>query len=94
MIKEEERPLSQRTFVSKPSLSCTQPFNYPAKTPARPDVYKRWSEHSISRAVTAVIDDGISVRQAAEEYSVPRSTLGDRISGRVLPVLWVVDQDI
>ena len=83
MIKEEERPLSQRTFVSKPSLSCTQPFfgiNYPAKTPTRPDVYKRWSEHSISRAVAAVIDDGISVHQ-----TVPRSTLGDRISGRVLP---------
>ena len=27
----------------------------------------------------------MSVRRAAEEYDVPRSTLGDRVSGRILP---------
>ena len=39
----------------------------------------------MNNAVGAVVNDGISVRRAAVEYSVPRSTLGDRISGRVLP---------
>ncbi len=36
-------------------------------------------------AMKAVIEDGSSVRQAADKYHVPKSTLGDRISGRVLP---------
>ena len=36
-------------------------------------------------ALKAVIEDGISVRDAADRYGVPRSTLGDRVSGRVLP---------
>ena len=35
-------------------------------------------------AVKAVID-GSSIRRAAEAYDVPRSTLGDRISGCVVP---------
>ena len=29
--------------------------------------------------------DHLAIRCAAEEYDVPRSTLGDRISGRVVP---------
>lgn len=36
-------------------------------------------------AMDAVVKDGLSVRKAAEEYGVPKSTLGDRISGRILP---------
>ena len=47
--------------------------------------YKRWSEERMALAVDAVIKDGISVRRAAEEYDVPKSILGDRISGRILP---------
>ena len=37
------------------------------------------------KAVDAVVKDKLSVRRAAVEYNVPRSTLGDRISGRILP---------
>lgn len=36
-------------------------------------------------AMKAVIEDGKSVCQAADLYQVPKSTLGDCISGRVLP---------
>ena len=36
-------------------------------------------------ATKAVIEGGMSVRQAAELHQVPKSTLGDRVSGRVLP---------
>ena len=36
-------------------------------------------------ATKAVIEGGRSVRQAADLYQVPKSTLGDRVSGRVLP---------
>ena len=33
----------------------------------------------------AVIGEGYSVRQASESFGVPRATLGDRVSGRVIP---------
>jgi transposase len=38
----------------------------------------------MSKAIKAAID-GTSIRQASEEYSVPRSTLHDRITGKVKP---------
>ena len=47
--------------------------------------YKSWTDERMAVAVSAVIKDGLSVRQAAEEYHVPKSTLADRVSGRVLP---------
>lgn len=46
--------------------------------------YKQWDEEQMVYAVKAVTD-GLSIRRAAEEYGVPRSTLGDRISGCVIP---------
>ena len=46
--------------------------------------HKQWNEEQMAYVVKAVID-GSSIRRAAEEYDVPRSTLGDRISGRVVP---------
>ena len=33
----------------------------------------------------AVIEGGLSITLAAEKFNIPRTTLGDRISGRVLP---------
>lgn len=38
----------------------------------------------MSRAVSAVVVSGISIRKAALMYDIPKSVLGDRISGRVL----------
>ena len=35
--------------------------------------------------MNAVLNEGMSIRHASEHYAVPKSTLGDRISGRVLP---------
>ena len=51
----------------------------------RPLEYKNWDEHSISAACRAVHNDGLSQRRAAEEYGIPRSTLGDHCRGKVLP---------
>ena len=39
----------------------------------------------MEQAMKAVIHDGMSIRKAACVYGVPKSTLGDRISGKVLP---------
>ncbi|CAI8005301.1 hypothetical protein GBAR_LOCUS4131, partial [Geodia barretti] len=47
--------------------------------------YKAWTEERMERATKAVISEGFSVRHASEEFNVPKSTLGDRVSGRVMP---------
>lgn len=49
----------------------------------RPPSYRQWSTDTLKRACQAV-HDGKSVRQAAEEYNIPRSTLHDYISGKVV----------
>ena len=48
----------------------------------RPDTYKLWRNESMVRAMEAVAQ-GQSVRRAAEEHGIPRSTLHDRIAGKV-----------
>ena len=45
--------------------------------------YKQWSEGQMERALKDVVTDGLSVRRAALMYNVPKSTLGDRVSGHV-----------
>ena len=54
-------------------------------TTVRPLSYKQWDSLNMREAITAVLEKGISVRKAAELHGVPKSTLGDRITGRVLP---------
>ena len=52
------------------------------QTENRPAEYKEWDEISMIKAMTAV-EHGTSLRQASELYGVPRSTLHDRVSGKV-----------
>ena len=40
-----------------------------------------WTDFDMNALMRAVIDEKKSVHEAAEKYGVPRSTLGDRISG-------------
>ena len=44
--------------------------------------YKSYDVESMKRAIEDV-RKGMSIRQAAETYGVPKSTLGDRVSGKV-----------
>ena len=71
-------PLRDRVFSGNTNSA-------PSACTARPSTYKVWTHTNMSKAMKAVIEDGISIRAAAEMFSVPRSTLGDRISGKVLP---------
>ena len=48
----------------------------------RPDKYKDWTEDRLHKAVLAV-QSGKSRQYAAELYNVPKSTLQDRLTGRV-----------
>ena len=54
------------------------------RTPSRPfSKRKQWTNEQMVEAMRAV-QGGMSTTRAAVEYGVPRSTLHDRISGRVL----------
>ena len=44
---------------------------------------KLWDPESMTRAMNAVISKEMGVNKAAEQFDVPRTTLKDRISGRV-----------
>ena len=54
------------------------------KLPDRPQHFKERSDENMKRAVSAVVASGINIRKAAVMYGIPKSTLGDRISARVL----------
>ena len=69
-------PLKDRILKSSSSSPPT------AIVGCRPDRYKVWTESKLYRAFEAV-QNGMSIRRAAEAYGVPRTTLQDRISGRV-----------
>ncbi|KAJ8311700.1 hypothetical protein KUTeg_011055 [Tegillarca granosa] len=47
------------------------------------DIFHNWTNEAMARAIQEVKTNGMPVRKAAKMYSVPRSTLHDRISGRV-----------
>ena len=49
---------------------------------AAPQHLKSWSEEAMAFAVEAV-QEKKTIREAAAAYHVPRSTIGDRVSGRV-----------
>ena len=51
----------------------------------RPISYKNWDDATMEKALEEVSSRSMTIRRAAEEYGVPRSTLGDRASGRVVP---------
>lgn len=57
---------------------------YPMATHSRPLTYKNWSTKQLGFALGA-IRDGHSQRRVAEEYGIPRSTLGDYVRDQVLP---------
>ena len=79
-------PLRERVLVG----DLTEPNNdHPCASASlnvlRSGKYKEWSDERMKLAMQAVLEKGLSIRTAAEIYRVPKSTLGDRISGRVLP---------
>ena len=49
----------------------------------RPVSYKYWDPLDMEQAMAAVEQTGTSIREAAKMFSVPPSTLYDRVSGKV-----------
>ena len=52
-------------------------------TVQRPSMCKSWTDESMTKALEAVTKNKMSVREAAARFNVPKSNLGDRVSGRV-----------
>ena len=46
---------------------------------------REWTEEQMERAMQDVTNGVLGVRRAALEYQVPRSTLSDRVTGKVYP---------
>ena len=69
--------LRDRVFQSSQPYRLVLPFG-------RPAFYKSYSSLNLQKAYEAVQCGFLSICCAAEEFGVPRSTLADRVSGRVL----------
>ena len=54
------------------------------KQPNQSSKRKLWSEEQMAAALDAVLKDRLSRNRAADTYGIPRSTLKDRLSGRVV----------
>ena len=54
-----------------------------AASVGRPAHLKQWDEERMKQAYEAVKSKKMSIRHAAKAFSVPKSTLADRASGRV-----------
>ena len=46
-------------------------------------IYHKWSEENMQKAMSAVKQNRLSVRKAAVQYGIPKSTLSDRITGKI-----------
>ena len=80
MLRPGPLPLSERTFRSRRSkLSSALPFS----VSERPSTYELWTDEKLRKAYEEVNGGHLSVRRAAELYGVPKSTLSDRVTGRV-----------
>ena len=77
-------PLRERVYRGSSFSTRVYPSDHRSASLGSRSTYKQWPEISMEKATKAVIE-GMSVRRATEQFSVPKSTLGDRVSGRVQP---------
>ena len=74
----ETLPLQSRTVRSHGKAPASVPF-----VSQHPHNYRGYDSMKMEKAYEAVKSGKMSVRRAAEEYGVPRSTLHDKTSGKV-----------
>ncbi|CAG2187086.1 unnamed protein product [Mytilus edulis] len=49
------------------------------------NIYQQYSSESLERAVNAVRHNGMSFRRASQTYSMPKTTIMDRVNGNMKP---------
>ena len=74
---------SQRSLKDRIVCASSVSFNPSHFSCGRPKQYKNWDEERLHRACEAVQKEHMSIRKAADAYRVPKSTLQDRVSGKV-----------
>ena len=75
-------PLTRKKKASRGKENRRSPAS--GKLPNRPKKHRGWSEESMLGAMNAVKEGLMGVNRAALEFAVPRTTLKDRISRRVI----------
>lgn len=73
-------PLKDRIFVSRKSKITPLLM----LSSGRPSQYKNYEEDNMDRAYKSVIEETMSIHRATEKYGILKSTLYDRVSGKVL----------
>lgn len=76
-------PAKKRKAARKTPASKKQRKSSEETIQGRPKKYKNWSDVSMAGAMQAVIEGRMGVNRAAEEHGVPKTTLKDRLAGRV-----------
>ena len=79
MLRKGDLPLKERIFKSPGQKQIPNIVSYP-----RAPTYKRWTEDRLTKAISAVSQEKLSVRRAAMEFDVPKSTLHDHLVGKVV----------
>ena len=79
MLKGNDIPLKERVLWSPGHMGLSH-----LPLTGRPTKYKTWKQQHFSRAVEAVKEGKLTVRRSALEFDIPRSTLHDHVSGRVV----------
>ena len=77
-------PLKDRVFHSSCSshVSVAQSLLHTGDIEREP--HKLWTQQQMNSTVNSVLDEGMSIRQAALQHGVPKSSLGDKVSGCVM----------
>ena len=71
-------PISQRVYHSK-YYTSTEIGTYFGHGMNRIFGCKEWTYDKMAKAIRVVTDDGMSIRQAAKEFNVPKFTLRDQM---------------
>ena len=78
-------PLRDRVLRGSRYVHHMPPVASEPMPSTRPSTYKLWTEERMTQAIEAVLTKALpSAHVAALTYDVPKSTLSDRISGRVI----------
>ena len=77
MARTKKKAAKGRNKENQPPKSARKAANRPAKL-------RCWTDDSMLKAMEAVKEGKMGVNRAALEHGVPRTTLKDRIAGRVI----------
>ena len=77
-------PNKKKKGFNRPKKLTDQVIARPLPSNNRSSIRKQWSNEQMQAALNSVVCDGISANKAAPQHRVPRSTLKDRLSGRVV----------